>query len=58
MPEKTQIALEKVIPKKYWYDFNELFVQFGQNVCVPISPWCSKCVIGKYCPKIGVKRRR
>jgi len=58
VPEKTQIELEKIISKKYWYDFNELFVQFGQNVCVPVSPWCSKCVINKYCPRVGVKKSR
>jgi len=57
-PEETQPALEKIVPKKYFYDFNELFVQFGQNVCVPVSPFCSKCKINKYCPKIGVKRNR
>ncbi len=57
-PEKTQIELEKIIPKRYWYDMNELFVQFGQNVCVSVSPFCSKCVINMYCPKIGVKRNR
>jgi endonuclease-3 len=57
-PEKTQPALEKIVPKKYWYDINELLVQFGQNVCVPVSPWCSKCVISKYCPRIGIKGSR
>jgi len=57
-PEKTQPALEKIVPKRYWYDINELLVQFGQNVCVPVSPWCSKCVINKYCPRISVKRSR
>ena len=57
-PEETEKALEKILPKKYWYDFNDLFVQFGQNICVPISPFCSKCSINKYCPKIGVKRSR
>ncbi|MDO8741509.1 MAG: endonuclease III [Candidatus Woesearchaeota archaeon] len=57
-PEKTQPALEKIIPKKYWYDLNELFVRFGQNICVPVSPFCSRCPISKYCPRIGVKRSR
>jgi len=57
-PEKTQTELEKIIPRKYWHDMNELFVQFGQNVCVPVSPFCSKCPINRYCPRIGVKRSR
>ncbi|MFC1705025.1 endonuclease III domain-containing protein, partial [Nanoarchaeota archaeon] len=57
-PEETQPALEAIVPKKFFYDFNELLVQFGQNVCVPVSPFCSKCVIEKYCPKIGVTKSR
>jgi len=57
-PEKTEFALKKVVPRKYWYWVNELFVRYGQNVCNPISPFCSKCVIEKYCPKIGVGKRR
>lgn len=58
LPEKTQMELEKIIPKKYWCDLNELFVQFGQNICVPVSPFCSKCPISRYCPRIGVKKSR
>ncbi|GBE19463.1 MAG TPA: endonuclease III [Candidatus Pacearchaeota archaeon] len=57
-PEKTEIALEKILPKKYWREFNAIFVQFGQTICQPISPWCSKCPIRRYCPKINVKTIR
>jgi endonuclease-3 len=38
--------------------FNDLFVQFGQNVCKPIGPKCEKCVIDKYCAKVGVTGRK
>ncbi len=58
MPEQTEKELYKIIPKKHWHDLNDLFVKFGQNVCVPVSPFCSKCPVNKYCPKIGVKRSR
>lgn len=57
-PEATEQQLKKILPKKYWHDFNHLFVQFGQSICVPISPFCSKCPIEKYCKKIGVKKHR
>ncbi len=57
-PEKTEKALEKILPKRYWLDFNAIFVQFGKTICQPVSPWCSKCPVEKYCPKIGVKRSR
>lgn len=57
-PEKTMEELMKIVPKRYWYDLNDLFVRFGQNVCFTISPFCSKCVISKFCPKVGVTHKR
>jgi len=57
-PDDTEDELKKIIPKKYWRDLNDILVRFGQNICVPVSPWCSKCPIEKYCPRIGVKRSR
>jgi len=57
-PEQTEEELEKILQKKYWKDFNAIFVQFGQTMCKPLSPLCSKCPINNYCPKIGVGKRR
>ena len=57
-PEETEIKLRELMPRKYWQDFNDIFVAYGQNVCVPISPFCSKCVIRKYCKRVGVGRSR
>ncbi len=57
-PEQTEEALKKILPKKYWDDFNNLFVKFGQTICVPISPFCSRCPINIYCKKISVKKSR
>ncbi len=57
-PEQTEKELEKILPREYWRDFNAIFVQFGKDICVPISPKCSICPIEKYCPKINVERHR
>ncbi len=57
-PEQTEKELEKALPKKHWREFNAIFVQFGQTICQPVSPWCSKCPIKKYCPRIGVNKSR
>ncbi len=57
-PESTEKALEILLPKKYWREFNAIFVQFGQTICVPISPKCSICPINKYCKKVGVEKSR
>src|SRR3989338_7768155 len=56
--EQTMDELMKVVPKKYWHDLNDLFVLHGQNVCFTMSPFCSKCSIRQYCPRIGVARSR
>jgi len=57
-PEKTEFALRKKLPEKYWFEINGLLVAFGQGICRPISPLCSKCSINKFCDKVGVKRHR
>ena len=57
-PEKTEQELIKIIPRKYWHDLNNLLVAHGQNICVPVSPYCSKCSIRKYCPRINVNKSR
>ena len=56
--EQTMDELMKIIPKKYWHDLNDLLVLHGQNVCLTSSPFCSKCSIRKYCPRVGVVRSR
>jgi endonuclease III len=57
-PTETEKELKKILPKKYWFDFNHLFVLFGQQICTPISPRCSICPIEKYCKKRNVTTHR
>jgi len=57
-PDKTMEKLMEIIPKKYWHDLNNLLVAHGQNICVTNSPFCSRCIIRKYCPRIGIARSR
>ena len=57
-PEQTEEELSKILPKKYWREFNSIFVQFGKTICQPVSPLCSTCPVNKYCPRIGVIRSR
>jgi len=58
IPEQTEIELMKIIPKKYWQRFNAIFVQFGREICQPVSPFCSKCPIEMFCKKVDVKKFR
>jgi endonuclease-3 len=57
-PDKTEIVLRKILPQKYWIEYNDLLVTYGQNVCLPVSPHCSKCPLSDICPKVGVARHR
>jgi endonuclease-3 len=57
-PEQTEFALRERLPRKHWIRYNELLVAFGQVLCRPISPWCSRCPTFDMCPRIGVDRSR
>ena len=58
MPDETEFALRKKLPKRHWKTFNDILVTFGQNLCLPVSPWCSRCPVERHCPRIGLKRSR
>jgi len=57
-PEKTEEALRQKLPKPYWITFNDLLVPYGQHVCLPVSPFCSRCKLIEYCDRVGVTRSR
>jgi len=57
-PEQTEMGLRRKLPEKYWIIYNDLLVTCGQNICRPISPFCSRCVIERYCKKVGVNKSR
>ncbi len=57
-PEKTEEKLSKILPKKYWKEFNALFVLFGKEICTPLSPFCLRCPISEYCSKVEVVKSR
>ena len=57
-PDETEQVLRKILPKQYWITFNDILVTYGQNLCVPVSPFCSRCKIRFYCPRKGVYRSR
>lgn len=57
-PDKTEFALREKLPQEYWITINDLLVAYGQNLCRPVSPFCSRCQIVLYCERIGVDRSR
>jgi endonuclease-3 len=57
-PDETEQALRRRLPRRYWIGYNDLLVSFGQNVCTPISPRCSRCPVRALCRRVGVTSAR
>ena len=57
-PDETEFVLRKLLPRRYWIPINDLLVTFGQNICKPISPFCSRCRLVDYCGKVDVGKSR
>jgi endonuclease-3 len=57
-PDETEEVLRRILPRRRWVRINELLVSFGQRVCRPLSPHCSRCPVRAHCLRVGVTRHR
>jgi endonuclease-3 len=57
-PEQTETALREILPRQFWRRINNLLVLYGQRLCRPVSPFCSKCLIKKYCAQKHIDKSR
>jgi endonuclease-3 len=57
-PEKTMVALEAKLPRRYWIEINRLLVPFGKHICTSNLPHCSTCPVLDMCQQVGVKAHR
>lgn len=58
-PHQTEVALRAQLPRRYWIEYNDLLVAFGQTICKPISPLCdTRCPISSICRRVGVELHR
>jgi endonuclease-3 len=57
-PEATLVALERVLPRKYWIEINRRLVPFGKHVCTGTRPKCSTCPVIEFCRQEGVTEHR
>lgn len=48
-PDKTELALEKILPSPYWFTINRLMVQHGRATCLPSVPQCQRCPVRQWC---------
>lgn len=57
-PEETESRLRDILPGRYWLRINDLLVSYGQNLCKPVSPFCSKCTLLAFCKRNNVTKYR
>jgi endonuclease-3 len=57
-PEQTMVALEAVLPQRYWVEINRLLVPFGKHICTGSLPRCSTCPVLDMCRQVGVTSHR
>jgi endonuclease-3 len=48
-PEMTEMELNRLVSKKYWIKVNDIFVMYGQNICLPIKPNYRSCELKSIC---------
>lgn len=49
-PEKTELELQKIFPKKKWGEAHHWLIWHGRLVCKARKPECENCVVKKFCP--------
>lgn len=57
-PEQTMVALEQVLPERYWVEINERLVPFGKHICTGTRPRCSTCPVLDMCRQVGITSHR
>jgi len=57
-PEQTEQVLRSKLPLQYWTLYNTLLVAFGQHICRPVSPFCSRCPVYDCCDRKNVSKSR
>ena len=57
-PDRSEFALREKLPSEYWIRYNDLLVMYGQNLCKPVSPFCSRCRLSSFCDRVGVGKHR
>lgn len=51
-PEKIELDLQAVFPKRTWIEISNLLILHGRRTCPARKPQCDVCRISEVCPKI------
>jgi endonuclease-3 len=49
-PEKIELDLMQIVPKRDWILFPHLMIYHGRRICIARKPKCAECVVEKLCP--------
>jgi endonuclease III len=53
-PEKIEIDLAELVPKKDWVMFSHWLIFHGRQICHARKPKCTECVLADQCPSYKV----
>jgi len=55
LPEQTELELSRVVDRRLWAKVNNMFVMYGQNICLPLKPNCKACDLKKMCRYYSIR---
>lgn len=53
-PEKIELDLQELVPKRHWVMFSHWLIFHGRQVCNARKPKCYECVLADICPSFDV----
>jgi len=53
-PEKIEIDLQQIVPKKHWIMFPHWMIFHGRRICQARKPKCLECVLADICPSYKI----
>ena len=54
-PERIERDLMAILPRAEWVVFSHRVILHGRQLCLARKPWCGKCPLASFCPKVGVR---
>lgn len=57
-PEDIEQDLMRIVNKEYWKKIAYVFKAHGRAICQSQIPICSRCMLGRICPRNGVMKSR
>jgi endonuclease-3 len=53
-PEKIELDLQALVPKKQWVIFSHWLIFHGRQICHARKPKCNECVLSDQCPSFPI----